>query len=48
MIQRIPPYLANFAPLRQSLSPDVLQLSGQCSLVVRLVVGSKTHGPLLA
>ena len=39
-IRRIPSYLANFAPLRQSLSPDALQLSGHCSLVAHLVVGN--------
>ncbi len=40
MIQRIPSYLANFAPLRQSLSPHALQLSDLCPLVVDLVVGN--------
>lgn len=40
MIGRIPLHLAKFAPLRQSLSPDVLQLSGRCPLVAHLVVGN--------
>jgi UDP-glucuronate 4-epimerase len=38
MIQRILLLLTNSAPLRQSLSPDVLQLSGQCPLVAPLAV----------
>jgi phenylalanine-4-hydroxylase len=34
----IPSHLPKFAPLRQSLSPDVLQLFGHCPLFAHPVI----------